>query len=149
MGGYWRGTSIIGLRRFRGVGRRDRKEGEGRGAREAGDSVMVHVAESPVANGYALDVPTLGAQVRGQGAGERTTYGSYNKALNRMEQERKQNEKAKEAKHHFVVLPGFVAGGGERWERVRIAGVEGAYRLFVRGRNLVYEELVDRVGGSR
>lgn len=54
---------------------------------------------------------------------------------------------------HFIVLPtglGQVLGGGERWEKVLIGGVQDEVAahcgLFIRGQNLDYDGLVDRVG---
>ncbi|KAF9453367.1 hypothetical protein P691DRAFT_801186 [Macrolepiota fuliginosa MF-IS2] len=54
---------------------------------------------------------------------------------------------------HFIVLPtgmGRKFGGEERWEKVVIGGVEDEVAahcgLFIRGQNLDYDELVERVG---
>lgn len=54
---------------------------------------------------------------------------------------------------HFIVLPtglGRSLGGGEKWERVQIAGAHdevGAHcGLFIRDQNLDYDGLVERVG---
>ena len=55
--------------------------------------------------------------------------------------------------HHFVVLPHGIGerfGGKDNWECVEIGGVEDEVNahlgLFIPGRNLDYEGLVDRVG---
>ncbi|KAG7445324.1 uncharacterized protein BT62DRAFT_897963 [Guyanagaster necrorhizus] len=68
---------------------------------------------------------------------------------------KKQRDKeAKKGKigRHFIVLPtglGRILGGGEKWEKVLIAGVRdevGAHcGLFIRGQNMDYDGLVDRV----
>lgn len=57
------------------------------------------------------------------------------------------------AGHHFIVLPtglGQVLGGGEKWEKVLIGGVDDEVAahcgLFIRGQNLDYDGLVERVG---
>ncbi|KAH8833448.1 hypothetical protein DL96DRAFT_1586123 [Flagelloscypha sp. PMI_526] len=54
---------------------------------------------------------------------------------------------------HFVVLPtglGQVFGGGDKWEKVMIHGVDDEVKahcgLFIRGQNLEYDALVERVG---
>jgi len=69
---------------------------------------------------------------------------------------KKEEKKTKDGKpnrgHHFVVLPQGIGerfGGMDKWERVEI-GVEDEVNahlgLFMPGRNLDYEGLVDRVG---
>ncbi|KAK6974363.1 hypothetical protein R3P38DRAFT_3335844 [Favolaschia claudopus] len=75
------------------------------------------------------------------------------KALKKLEKQRAKEEKRRTATHHFIVLPtglGQMLGGGERWERVVIGGVEDEVAahcgLFIRGQNLDYEGLVERVG---
>lgn len=83
------------------------------------------------------------------------------RALKAAEKERKKREselKKKDARsqptsRHFVVLPtglGAVLGGGEKWEKVRIDGVEDEVAahcgLFIRDQNLEYDALVERVG---
>jgi hypothetical protein len=71
------------------------------------------------------------------------------------ETDAKNTEKRNKVKlgHHFVVLPtglGHVLGGGDKWEKVMIRGVEDEVAahtgLFIRDRNLDYVELVERVG---
>lgn len=54
---------------------------------------------------------------------------------------------------HFIVLPtglGRSLGGSEKWERVQIAGVHDEVAahcgLFIRGQNLDYDGLVEKVG---
>lgn len=54
---------------------------------------------------------------------------------------------------HFIVLPtglGQILGGTDKWEKVLIEGVDDEVAahcgLFIRGQNLDYEGLVDRVG---
>jgi hypothetical protein len=65
--------------------------------------------------------------------------------------------KAKEKKmgRHFIVLPtgvGQVLGGGDKWDKVVIEGVKDEVAahcgLFIRGQNLDYDGLVDRVGNK-
>ncbi|KAJ7118407.1 hypothetical protein C8R43DRAFT_1036210 [Mycena crocata] len=85
------------------------------------------------------------------------------KELKKIQKQRAKEEKqrAKEEKarnkprpgHHFIVLPtglGQILGGGERWEKVVIGGVEDEVAahcgLFIRGQNLDYDGLVERVG---
>ncbi|KAG6910468.1 hypothetical protein DXG01_010393 [Tephrocybe rancida] len=67
------------------------------------------------------------------------------------EKEQKDKNKAKPG-YHFIVLPtglGQVLGGGENWEKVLIGGVEDEVAahcgLFIRGQNLDYDGLVERV----
>ena len=54
---------------------------------------------------------------------------------------------------HFIVLPtgvGRVLGGGENWEQIQIGGVQDEVAahcgLFIRGQNLDYDGLVEKVG---
>ncbi|KAJ7178203.1 hypothetical protein C8R46DRAFT_1076096 [Mycena filopes] len=77
------------------------------------------------------------------------------KELKKMEKQQKQEQKRQQARpgHHFIVLPtglGQILGGGDRWENVVIGGVEDEVAahtgLFIRGQNLDYEGLVERVG---
>nr|GAT55392.1 predicted protein [Mycena chlorophos] len=66
----------------------------------------------------------------------------------------KSKKKHKSKPHHFIVLPdgpvGSAFGGFEHWEPVVIAGVKDEVAahtgLFIRGSNLEYEGLVERVG---
>ncbi|KAI4518925.1 hypothetical protein K525DRAFT_241812 [Schizophyllum commune Loenen D] len=67
----------------------------------------------------------------------------------------KQGEKEgkRDKSYHFVVLPtglGQILGGAEHWESVPIAGVDDEVAahcgLFIRGQNLDYDGLVERVG---
>uniref|UniRef100_D8Q000 GPI inositol-deacylase n=1 Tax=Schizophyllum commune (strain H4-8 / FGSC 9210) TaxID=578458 RepID=D8Q000_SCHCM len=69
----------------------------------------------------------------------------------------KRDKQGKESKrdksYHFVVLPtglGQILGGAEHWESVPIAGVDDEVAahcgLFIRGQNLDYDGLVERVG---
>ncbi|KAF5384259.1 hypothetical protein D9615_003434 [Tricholomella constricta] len=87
------------------------------------------------------------------------------KAL-KMEQKRRDVEAKKAQKaekernkvklgRHFIVLPtgfGQVLGGSENWEKVVIGGVEDEVAahcgLFIRGQNLDYDGLVERVGNQ-
>ena len=70
-----------------------------------------------------------------------------------MKRERADSKLKQPTTRHFVALPtglGAILGGGEKWEKVRIDGVEdevGAHcGLFIRDQNLEYEALVERVG---
>ncbi|KAL1711139.1 hypothetical protein EV121DRAFT_191282 [Schizophyllum commune] len=61
--------------------------------------------------------------------------------------------KQRDKSYHFVVLPtglGQILGGAEHWESVPIAGVDDEVAahcgLFIRGQNLDYDGLVERVG---
>ncbi|KAL1679151.1 hypothetical protein EV122DRAFT_210561 [Schizophyllum commune] len=61
--------------------------------------------------------------------------------------------KQRDKSYHFVVLPtglGQILGGAEHWESVPIAGVDNEVAahcgLFIRGQNLDYDGLVERVG---
>ncbi|KII91625.1 hypothetical protein PLICRDRAFT_38433 [Plicaturopsis crispa FD-325 SS-3] len=68
----------------------------------------------------------------------------------------KQAQKAQSKTHvarHFITLPtglGRALGGSDKWESVLIGGVDDEVAahcgLFIRGQNLEYEELVERVG---
>ena len=67
--------------------------------------------------------------------------------------EAEQKAKKNISSRHFVVLPtglGRVLGGGHKWEPVIIAGVQDEVAahtgLFIRGQNLDYDGLVERVG---
>lgn len=78
------------------------------------------------------------------------------KALKAAEKDRKKREKMSSKEpttRHFVMLPtglGAVLGGGDKWERVRIDGVEDEVAahcgLFIKDQNLEYDALVERVG---
>ncbi|KAK0205601.1 hypothetical protein DFS33DRAFT_1258487 [Desarmillaria ectypa] len=74
------------------------------------------------------------------------------KHLKKLKKQREKEAKKGKVGRHFIVLPtglGQVLGGGEKWEEVRIGGVKdevGAHcGLFIRGQNLDYDGLVDRV----
>lgn len=71
----------------------------------------------------------------------------------RREAELKAEKKGIISARHFIVLPtglGRALGGGENWERVQIEGVQDEVAahcgLFIRGQNLDYDGLVERVG---
>jgi hypothetical protein len=81
------------------------------------------------------------------------------KELKKIQKQRTKEEKDAKARskgkpgHHFIVLPtglGKILGGGEKWEKVVIGGVEDEVQahcgLFIRGQNLDYDGLVERVG---
>ncbi|KAJ7742599.1 hypothetical protein B0H16DRAFT_1563091 [Mycena metata] len=77
------------------------------------------------------------------------------KELKKIQKQRAKEEKAQKGRpgHHFIVLPtglGQILGGGDKWESVIIGGVEDEVAahtgLFIRGQNLDYEALVQRVG---
>ncbi|KAJ7753888.1 hypothetical protein B0H14DRAFT_2979703 [Mycena olivaceomarginata] len=81
------------------------------------------------------------------------------KEMKKIQKQRAKEEKEDKARakgkagHHFIVLPtglGQVLGGGEKWEKVVIGGVEDEVAahcgLFLRGQNLDYDGLVERVG---
>lgn len=79
------------------------------------------------------------------------------KDLHKAQKEEKEKEKNKKTRgaHHFIVLPtglGQVLGGGEKWEKVLIGGVEDEVAahtgLFIPGQNLDYDGLVERVGAK-
>lgn len=79
------------------------------------------------------------------------------KDLQKVQKEQKEKGKNKKARgtHHFIVLPtglGQVLGGGEKWEKVLIGGVEDEVAahtgLFIPGHNLEYDGLVERVGAK-
>ncbi|KAK0460587.1 uncharacterized protein EV420DRAFT_1533068 [Desarmillaria tabescens] len=74
------------------------------------------------------------------------------KHLKKLKKQREKEAKKGKVGRHFIVLPtglGKVLGGGEKWEKVLIGGVKdevGAHcGLFIRGQNLDYDGLVDRV----
>ncbi|KAJ6588099.1 hypothetical protein B0H19DRAFT_1247806 [Mycena capillaripes] len=84
---------------------------------------------------------------------------SREKELKKMQKQRAKEEKAEKARtkgkpgHHFIVLPtglGQILGGGEKWEKIVISGCDdevGAHcGLFIRGQNLDYDGLIERVG---
>ncbi|KAJ7766350.1 hypothetical protein DFH07DRAFT_352200 [Mycena maculata] len=81
------------------------------------------------------------------------------KELKTIQKQRVKEEKVEKARskgkhgHHFIVLPtglGQILGGSEKWEKVVIGGVDDEVAahtgLFIRGQNLDYEGLVERVG---
>jgi hypothetical protein len=79
------------------------------------------------------------------------------KDLQKAQKEEKGKEKDKKTRgtHHFIVLPtglGQVLGGGEKWEKVLIKGVEDEVAahtgLFIPSQNLDYDGLVERVGAK-
>ena len=64
-----------------------------------------------------------------------------------------EKESKRDKSYHFVVLPtglGQILGGAEHWESVPIAGVDDEVAahcgLFIRGQNLDYDGLLERVG---
>ncbi|KAF9011758.1 hypothetical protein BDQ17DRAFT_1420177 [Cyathus striatus] len=74
---------------------------------------------------------------------------------NILKHKKKKSEEGSKVKsgHHFSVLPtglGQVLGGSEKWEKVVIAGVNNEVAahcgLFIRGQNLDYDDLVERIG---
>ncbi|KAG5650082.1 hypothetical protein H0H81_000843 [Sphagnurus paluster] len=74
------------------------------------------------------------------------------KEQKKRESDAKRASKVKSGRH-FILRPtglGQVLGGGERWEKVIIAGVDDEVAahcgLFIRGQNLDYDGLVERVG---
>ncbi|KAJ7092853.1 hypothetical protein B0H15DRAFT_832702 [Mycena belliarum] len=81
------------------------------------------------------------------------------KDLKKLQKQRAKEEKEARGRtkgkrgHHFIMLPtglGKILGGAERWEKVVIGGVEDEVAahcgLFIRGQNLDYDGLVERVG---
>ncbi|KAJ7672380.1 hypothetical protein DFH06DRAFT_91764 [Mycena polygramma] len=77
------------------------------------------------------------------------------KEMKRLEKQRAKAEKSAKGKpgHHFIVLPtglGQILGGGDKWEKVVIEGCDDEVAahcgLFIRGQNMDYEGLVERVG---
>ncbi|KAJ6457777.1 hypothetical protein C8R47DRAFT_169174 [Mycena vitilis] len=77
------------------------------------------------------------------------------KEMKRVEKQRAKAEKSAKGKpgHHFIVLPtglGQILGGGDKWEKVVIEGCDDEVAahcgLFIRGQNMDYEGLVERVG---
>ena len=71
------------------------------------------------------------------------------------EEKKKEKDKKTQGTHHFIVLPtglGQVLGGGEKWEKVLIGGVEDEVAahtgLFIPSQNLDYDGLVERVGAK-
>lgn len=75
------------------------------------------------------------------------------KQLNKLRKTEEKDTKKPKVPRHFVVLPNGLAsilGGEANWEKVVIGGVKdevGAHvGLFIRGQNLDYDGLVDRVG---
>ncbi|KAF8189101.1 hypothetical protein K438DRAFT_956244 [Mycena galopus ATCC 62051] len=86
---------------------------------------------------------------------QRAVEKAREKELKQAQKQRAKAEKAAKDKpgHHFIVLPtglGQVLGGGEKWEKVVIGGVDDEVAahcgLFIRGQNLDYEGLIERVG---
>ncbi|KAJ6552244.1 hypothetical protein DFH09DRAFT_1167448 [Mycena vulgaris] len=81
------------------------------------------------------------------------------KDLKKIQKQRAKEEKEERARtkgkpgHHFIVRPtgvGQILGGGDNWEKVVIGGVDDEVAahcgLFIRGQNLDYDGLVERVG---
>ncbi len=75
--------------------------------------------------------------------------------LKKLQKSREKEAKKGSVARHFIVLPtglGKVLGGGDKWEKVLIHGVKdevGAHTgLFIRGQNLEYDALVERVGNQ-
>ena len=72
-------------------------------------------------------------------------------ALRRQREREKAHEEARPARH-FIVLPGRAhKKARQKWERVRIGGVEDEVAahcgLFIRAQNLEYNLFVERVAG--
>ncbi|KAJ7111377.1 hypothetical protein C8R44DRAFT_799402 [Mycena epipterygia] len=81
------------------------------------------------------------------------------KEVKKIQKQRAKEEKEARARskgkpgHHFIVRPtglGQILGGGDNWEKVVIGGVDDEVAahcgLFIRGQNLDYDGLVERVG---
>lgn len=88
-----------------------------------------------------------------------TTSEEHRKMLQEAQKQKKEEtKKSKEQQkiqsaRHFIVLPtglGQVLGGGDKWEKVLIEGVEDEVAahcgLFIRSQNLDYDGFVHRVG---
>lgn len=126
---------------------------------------------SPPRSSSNSQLLTLGAMTKSEA---KNADKAAAKALKAEEKERRQAEKDREKQlkkaqkqrdaavkasaktksgKHFIVLPtglGQVLGGGEKWEKVVIAGVEDEVAahtgLFIPEQNVEYDALVDRVG---
>ncbi|KAJ7595013.1 hypothetical protein C8J56DRAFT_1123754, partial [Mycena floridula] len=77
---------------------------------------------------------------------------SLEKQQKKEAKQHKEKTKVRKGKH-FIVLPtglGQVLGGGEKWEKVFVRGVEDEVAahcgLFIRGKNPEYDALIERVG---
>ncbi|KAK0447206.1 hypothetical protein EV421DRAFT_1789338 [Armillaria borealis] len=107
------------------------------------------MAETPSTTSPSTSVPELGPRTASETKAAKKDDEKRKKKLKK--QREKEAKKGKVARH-FVVLPtglGQILGGGEKWENVLIEGVKdevGAHcGLFIRGQNLDYDGLVDRV----
>ncbi|KAI3613137.1 hypothetical protein WG66_001494 [Moniliophthora roreri] len=118
-------------------------------------------------------IPSMGEDQEGDEKATKAALKEQQKAeKERLKQQKRiEKERAKEVKaaaraaarekgkekvgRHFVVLPtglGAILGGGDKWEKVLIAGVDDEVAahcgMFIPGQNLDYEGLVERVGGK-
>ncbi len=107
------------------------------------------MAETPSTTSPSTSVPELGPRTASETKAAKKDDEKRKKKLKK--QREKEAKKGKIARH-FIVLPtglGQILGGGEKWENVLIEGVKdevGAHcGLFIRGQNLDYDGLVDRV----
>ncbi|KAJ7023472.1 hypothetical protein C8F04DRAFT_182169 [Mycena alexandri] len=99
--------------------------------------------------------PSTASAAKAEEKERRALEKSRAKELKKIQKQRAKEEKAQKGRpgHHFIVLPtglGQILGGGDKWENVIIRGVEDEVAahtgLFIRGQNLDYEGLVERVG---
>jgi hypothetical protein len=126
-------------------------------------SPLIHTArtKSEAAAADKAERKAVKDQEKAQKQAEKTRDKELKKERKQREAEAKSASKAEKDKnkikagHHFIVLPtglGQVLGGGGKWEKVLIEGVEDEVAahcgLFIRGQNLDYDGLVERVGNK-
>ncbi|KAJ7507006.1 hypothetical protein B0H11DRAFT_1793886 [Mycena galericulata] len=124
----------------------------------SGSTVSSPLSPSPHSPGTP-DAKALAKAAKAADKERREAEKARDKDLKKIQKQRAKEEKEERARtkgkpgHHFIVLPtglGQILGGGDKWEKVVIGGVDdevGAHcGLFIRGQNLDYEGLLERVG---
>jgi len=112
-------------------------------------------SETPDTPTIELDKAAQKAERKAAEKAEKTRLKEEKNAEKALKKHREAEMKAKAIipPRHFIVLPtgiGRVLGGSDKWESVIIGGVQDEVAahcgLFIRGQNLDYDGLVERVG---
>ncbi|KIY73825.1 hypothetical protein CYLTODRAFT_484973 [Cylindrobasidium torrendii FP15055 ss-10] len=118
---------------------------------ESQDESTTHPEAQEADNNQALLENGMVGEIASE-YGDKPLSKDQEKQLSKLNKTEKDTKKPK-VPRHFVVLPNGIAsilGGEANWEKVVIGGVKdevGAHvGLFIRGQNLDYDGLVDRVG---
>ncbi|KAJ7450834.1 hypothetical protein FB451DRAFT_1285261 [Mycena latifolia] len=122
-------------------------------------STATSLSSAPSLSPASSDPKALAKAAKAEQKERRALEKAREKDLKKIQKQRAKEEKEERARtkgkpgHHFIVRPtglGQVLGGGEKWEKVVIGGVDDEVAahcgLFIRGQNLDYDGLVERVG---